>query len=250
MRKSTAVALAAVALVSIAVRLLPLWSFLYWGSDTGEYFSILRALVRGDHLSTTYYGWGVTYPYFPGMFFAQAGFVDLGGLDVPTTINLLVPILRALGVLAMVPLLLVTATLIATHHLSLYFFLIMVFGAIVLEGLARPWRWTAGAKREVMFASVLLAGTFAYWLGYATTFRESILPDVNIQPWWAFLALFPAGLLLLGAIIFARSRVAWRYRPTYPALRRPASAYAAAVGTIFIIGVVSVVVGVPGSTFR
>src|SRR3989449_619151 len=311
MRKSNAVALAAVALVSIAVRLLPLWSFLYWGSDTGEYFSILRALVRSDHLSTTYYGWGVTYPYFPGMFFAQAGFVDLGGLDVPTTINLLVPILGALAVLpmflvahrmtgddrfalfaaaflagaipvaytaahtapatvgellalagllcfvrlrtdgrAMVPLLLVTATLIATHHLSLYFFLIMVFGAIVLEGLARPWRWTAGAKREVMFASVLLAGTFAYWLGYATTFRESILPDVNIQPWWAFLALFPAGLLLLGAIIFARSRVAWRYRPTYPALRRPASAYAAAVGTIFIIGVVSVVVGVPGTTFR
>src|SRR5436309_6899846 len=136
------------------------------------------------------------------------------------------------------------------RHLSLYFFLIMVFGAIVLEGLARPWRWTAGAKREVMFASVLLVGTFAYWLGYATTFRESILPDVNIQPWWAFLALFPAGLLLLGGIIFARSRAAWRYRPTYPALRRPASAYAAAVGTIFIIGVVSVVVGVPGTTFR
>src|SRR5947209_4990576 len=311
MRKSTTVALSAVALVSIAVRLSPLWSFLYWGSDTGEYFSILRALVRSGHLSTTYYGWGVTYPYFPGMFFAQAGFVDLGGLDVPTTINLLVPILGALAVLpmflvahrmtgdtrfalfataflagaipvaytaahtapatvgellalagllcfvrlrtdgrAMVPLLLLTATLIATHHLSLYFFLIMVFGAIVLEGLARPWRWTAGAKREVMFASFLLVGTFAYWLGYATTFRESILPDVNIQPWWAFLALFPAGLLLLGGIIFARSRVTWRYRPTYPALRRPASAYAAAVGTIFIIGVVSVVVGVPGTTFR
>ena len=311
MRKSTTVALSAVALVSIAVRLSPLWSFLYWGSDTGEYFSILRALVRSGHLSTTYYGWGVTYPYFPGMFFAQGGFVDLGGLDVPTTINLLVPILGALAVLpmflvahrmtgddrfalfaasfpagaipvaytaahtapatvgellalagllcfvrlrtdgrAMVPLLLVTATLIATHHLSLYFFLIMVFGAIVLEGLARPWRWTAGAKREVMFASALLGGTFVYWLGYATTFRESILPDVNIQPWWALLALFPAGLILLGGIIFARSRVAWRYRTTYPALRRPATAYLAAVGTIFVIGVVSVVIGVPGTTFR
>src|SRR5207249_234618 len=178
MRKSTAVALAAVVLVSIVVRLSPLWSFLYWGSDTGEYFSILRALVRGDHLSTTYYGWGVTYPYFPGMFFAQAGFVALGGLDVPTTINLLVPVLGALGVL----------------------------GATVLEGRARPWRWTAGAKREVMFACVLLVGTFVYWLGYATTFRESILPDVNIQPWWAFLALFPAGLVFLAGIIFARGR--------------------------------------------
>src|SRR3989442_5285912 len=269
MRKSTAVALAAVVLVSITVRLSPLWSFLYWGSDTGEYFSILRALVRGNHLSTTYYGWGVTYPYFPGMFFAQAGFVDLGGLDVPTTINLLVPVVGALGVLpmflvahrmtgddrfalfaaaflagaipvayttahtapatvgellalagllcfirlradgrAIVPLVLVTATLIATHHLSLYFFLIMVLGAIVLEGLARPWRWTPGAKREVTFASALLVGTFVYWLGYAAPFSESILPDVYIPPWLAFRAPFPTGLILLGAIIFARSRVA------------------------------------------
>src|SRR3989441_9032050 len=310
MRKSTTVALSAVALVSIAVRLSPLWSFLYWGSDTGEYFSILRALVRSGHLSTTYYGWAVTYPYFPGMFFAQGGFVDLGGLDVPTTINLLVPILGALAVLpmflvahrmtgddrfalfaaaflagaipvaytaahtapatvgellalpgllcfvrlrtdgrAMVPLLLVTATLIATHHLSLYFFLIMVLGTIVVEGLARPWRWTPGAKREVAFATVLMAGTFVYWLGYATTFRESILPDVNIQPWWAFLALFPAGLVLLGGIIFARSRISWRYRPTYPALRRPASAYAAAVGAILAIRVVSLLGRGPWPSF-
>lgn len=311
MRKSTAVALAAVSAVSIAVRLSPLWSFLYWGSDTGEYFSILGALVRSNHLATTYYGWGVTYPYFPGMFFVQAGVVDLGGLDLPTTINLLVPILGALAVLpnflvahritgddrfalfasafiagaipvayttahtapatvgellalagllcfvrlrtdgrAIVPLLLVTATLIATHHLSLYFFIVMILGAIVLEGLARPWRWTPGAKREVTFASILLAGTFVYWLGYATTFRESILPDVNIQPWWALLALFPAGLVLLGGIVFARARLAWRYRPRYPALRRPAAAYAAAAGTILVIGVVSVVIGVPGTTFR
>src|SRR5881409_3282898 len=311
MRKSTAIALAAVTLIAIAVRLLPLLSFLYWGSDTGEYLSILRALVRGGRVSTPYYGWGVTYPYFPGMFFAQAGVVDLSGLDVPTTINLLVPVLGALAVLpmfligrqmagddrfalfaaaflagaipvayttahtapatvgellalvgllcfvrlrtdrrAMIPLLLVTATLIATHHLSLYFFLVMVLGTIVLEGLARPWRWTPGAKREVTFASVLLAGTFAYWLGYAATFRESILPDVNIQPWWALLALFPAGLVLLGGIIFVRSRLGWRYRPRYPALRRPAIAYTAAVGTIFVIGMVSVVIGVPGTTFR
>src|SRR5881628_2972441 len=285
MRKSTVVALAAVALVSIAVRLSPLWSFLYWGSDTGEYFSILRALVRGDHLSTTYYGWGVTYPYFPGMFFAQAGFVALGALGVlpmflvahrmtsddrfalfaaaflagaipvayttahtaPATVGELLALVGLLCFVrlrtdrrAMVPLLLVTATLIATHHLSLYFFLVVVLGTIVLEGLARPWRWTPGAKREVTFASVLLAGTFAYWLGYAATFRESILPDVNIQPWWALLALFPAGLVLLGGIIFVRSRLGWRYRPRYPALRRPAIAYTAAFGTIFVIGVVSV----------
>src|SRR5256885_16547800 len=99
MRKSTAIALAAVTLIAIAVRLSPLLSFLYWGSDTGEYFSILRALVRGGRVSTPYYGWGVTYPHFPGMFFAQSGALELGPLHVPTTINLLVPVLGALAAL-------------------------------------------------------------------------------------------------------------------------------------------------------
>src|SRR2546427_4713022 len=228
MRNSTAIGRAAVTLIAFAVRLSPLLSFLYWGADTGESLSILRALARGGRVSTPYYGWGVTYPYFPGMFFVQAGVVDLSGLDAPTTINLLVPVLGALAVLpmfligrrmtgddrfalfaaaflagaipvayttahtapatvgellavagllcfvrlrtdgrAMVPLLLVTATLIATHHLSLYFFLIMVLGTIVVEGLARPWRWTPGAKREGAFATVLMAGTFVFWLRYA-----------------------------------------------------------------------------------
>src|SRR3989442_6093961 len=102
MRKSTAIALAAVTLIAIAVRLSPLWSFLYWGSDTGEYLSILRALVPGGRASTPYYGWGVTYPYFPWMFFAQARMVDLSSQHVPTTIKLLVPVLGALAVLPMV----------------------------------------------------------------------------------------------------------------------------------------------------
>src|SRR5437870_12106239 len=213
MRKSTAIALAAVTLIAITVRPSPLLSFLYWGSDTGEYFSILRALVRGGRVSTPYYGWGVTYPYFPGMFFAQAGVVDLSGLDVPTTINLLVPVLGALAVLpmfligrrmtgddrfalfaaaflagaipvayttahtapatvgellavagllcfvrlrtdgrAMVPLLLVTATLIATHHLSLYFFLIMVLDDRCRRARASvavdAWREAGGGVRD------------------------------------------------------------------------------------------------------
>src|SRR3989442_10751316 len=98
MRKSTALGLAAIALGSISVRLSPLSSFVYWGSDTGEYFSILRTLVRTGHVSTPYYGWGITYPYFPGMFFVQAGLADLGGVDVSTVLNLLVPILGALAV--------------------------------------------------------------------------------------------------------------------------------------------------------
>src|SRR5437667_420173 len=98
MRKSTALGLTALVLGSVAVRLSPLWSFLYWGSDTGEYFAILRDLVRTGHVSTTYDGWGVTYPYFPGMFFLQGGLAHLSGLDLPTVLNVLVPILGALSV--------------------------------------------------------------------------------------------------------------------------------------------------------
>jgi asparagine N-glycosylation enzyme membrane subunit Stt3 len=243
MTRSAAFGLAAIVIGSIAVRLSPLWSFLYWGSDTGEYFAIAKDLLRTQHISTTYYGWGVTYPYFPGMFFLQGGLVGLGGLDLPTVLNLLVPVLGALAVLpvflighrvsgeasvalfaaavlagaiphvyttahpapatlgdllaltglvlflrlradgrSMVPLLLVTAALIATHHLSVYFFLLMVFGTILIRGFVAPWRQTYGSRREVAFAGTLLGGTVAYWLGYATAFRDYILPDVSIRP--------------------------------------------------------------------
>src|SRR5437016_7845497 len=102
MRKSTAFGLTALVLGSIAVRLSPLWSFLYWGSDTGEYFAILRDLVRTGHVSTMYGGWGVTYPSFPGMFFLQGGLAHLSGLDLPTVLNLLVPILCSLSVVPLV----------------------------------------------------------------------------------------------------------------------------------------------------
>src|SRR2546422_970903 len=228
MRKSTAIALAAVTLIAIAVRLSPLWSFLYWGSDTGEYFSILRALVRGGHVSTPYYGWGVTYPYFPGMFFAQAGVVQLGGLDVPTTINLLVPVLGALAVL---PMFLVARRMTDDDRFSL-------FAAAFLAG-AIPVAYTTAHTAPATVGELLaLAGLLCF-----VRLRTDGRAMAPLLP-------FPAGLLLLAAIIFARSRLGWRYRPRYPSLRRPATAYVSAAGAILIIGVVSVVVGVPGTTFQ
>lgn len=99
MRKSTGFALAAVVLASIFLRLSPLLSFAFWGSDVGEYFTILRSLTLTGHLPTTYYGWGITYPYFPGMFMAQSAPVLLAPLGVAPAVNLIVPILGALAVL-------------------------------------------------------------------------------------------------------------------------------------------------------
>jgi len=311
MRKFTAIALGAIVLGAIAVRLAPLWSFLYWGSDTAEYFSILRNLVRTGHVSTTYYGWGLTYPYFPGVFFPQTGLVELGGLDVPTVLNLLVPVIGAFTVVpmfllavriarddriglfaaaflagaiphayttahaapatlgdllaltglvlflrlrtdgrAMTPLLLVSGALVFTHHLSLYFFILMVLGAIVIRGLARPWRTDAESRRQVAFAVVLIGGTFAFWFGYATTFRELVLRDVDIQPWWLLFVGFAAGAAVLAGLIAARTRLAWRYRPAFPRLGASAAACAAALVTLFVIGVVTIISGVPGTSFR
>src|SRR6266702_6169977 len=311
MRKSTAIALGAIVLGAIAVRLAPLWSFLYWGSDTAEYFSILRNLVRTGHVPTTYYGWGVTYPYFPGVFFPQAVLVEVGGLYLPAVLNLLVPVIGALAVLpmfllaariarddriglfaaaflagaiphayttahappatlghllaltglvlflrlrtdrrAMTPLLLVSGALVFTHHLSLYFFILMVLGAIVIRGLARPWRTDAESRRQVAFAVVLIGGTFAFWFGYATTFRELVLRDVDIQPWWLLFVGFAAGAAVLAGLIAARTRLAWRYRPAFPRLGASAAACAAAPVTLFVIGVVTILSGVPGTSFR
>jgi len=58
------------------------------------------------------------------------------------------------------------------------------------------------------------------------------------------------GLVFLGGIIYARTRIGWRYRPRYPGLRYRGTAYASAVGVILILGIVSVLFGVPGTTFR
>ncbi len=309
MRKSVKTALAAILLAATAIRLSPLWSFLYWGSDTGEYFAILQSLLRTGHVSTVYYGWGITYPYFPGVFFPQAGVVDLAGGDVPTVLNLLIPILGAFAVVpmfllavritkearfglfaaaflagaiphayttahaapatlgdlfvfaglvlflrlradpkALAPLLLVSGALIVTHHLSAYFLLLMVLGAIAIGGLVRPWSARAGRMREIAFASVLIVGTLAYWFGYATTFRESILTDVDIRPWWLLFVGFGFGLLLLAALVALRRRVAWRYRPRAPGFQPIAASWVAAAITLLAIGVFTVLGGVPGTT--
>src|SRR5438445_12111386 len=117
MRKSTALGLAAIALGSISVRLSPLSSFVYWGSDTAEYFSILRTLMRTGHVSTPYYGWGITYPYFPGMFFVQAGLADLGGLGVSAVVNLLVP---PVGALAVGPMSLLAARIVRDDRFAIF----------------------------------------------------------------------------------------------------------------------------------
>ncbi len=309
MRRSTALALAAIVVAAIAIRLSPLLTSLYWGADFGEYYAILRFLSRNGIMPVHYLGWGTTYPWFPGMFFIQDAAAGLGGLDLPAVLNLVVPILGGLAVLpifliaadvvrddrvalfvaafvagvmphvystshtapatlgdllafsalllflrlrrdsrTLAPLVLVTLALVMTHHLSTYFLILMVLGTLVLRGLLRPFVWNAAAKRQAFYAAFLLAVTFAYWLGYATPFRDNILVDVNVQPWWLLLVAFAGLLALLALLVLARRRVAWRYRPRYPDLRYAGTMFLAALVFVYALGAATVLGAVPGTS--
>ncbi len=309
MRRSTALALAAIVVAAIAIRLSPLITSLYWGADFGEYYGLLRFLTLNGVLPTHYVGWGTTYPWFPGMFFVQAATLDLGGIGLPTVLNLVVPILCGLAVLpifllsadivrddrvalfvaafvagvmphvystshtapatlgdllafsalflfvrlrrdprTLLPLVLVSAALVMTHHLSTYFLLLMVIGSLVLRGLLRPLTWDTPAKRQTAYAAFLLVLTFAYWLGYATPFRDNILVDVNVQPWWLLLVAFAGLLALLALLVLARRRVAWRYRPRYPDLRYSGTMFVLALAFVYGLGAATILGAVPGTS--
>src|SRR2546428_11916383 len=92
MRKSTASSLLAILALALALRLSPLTRFVYFGSDVGEYFRISSELAGTGHVTLPYTGWGVTYPYFPGMFFLVAEALS-PGRRLPRGLPLLGPAL-------------------------------------------------------------------------------------------------------------------------------------------------------------
>lgn len=98
--RHAALGLAAVAALGVAVRLLPLASFAVWGSDTGEYHRLTEELVRQGRLSLDYPGWGVAYPWFPGLYSVAGAVSAMTGLDARASLEVLVPALAGLAALA------------------------------------------------------------------------------------------------------------------------------------------------------
>ena len=309
MRKSTASSLLSVLALALVLRLSPLTRFVYFGSDVGEYFRISRGLYTIGHVSLPYPGWGVTYPYFPGMFFLIVG-PSFGGLELSGSLDLVVTALAALipalvfllgvailhedkaGLLAatfvavamphvfqtshaipatlgeflavailllwlrlprdrrmwtlLVPL---TMGLVVTHHLSAYFLMIMLLIGLVARALIRPSP-IAGWRPQAVYIGFLVASSLIFWLGYATTFRTSILTDVNVQPWWLPLAAFPVFVVFLVALVRARRRWPWRYRPPYPSLRHVAGAYVVAIVAVYTLISLAIAFGIIGTRIR
>jgi hypothetical protein len=88
---------------ALAVRAWPLTRFAVWGSDTGEYYFLTARLVRSGSISFAYEGWGLAYPYFPGLYAFAGSLRVVVGLPVGVAVAWSGPILGALvaGVVAL-----------------------------------------------------------------------------------------------------------------------------------------------------
>ena len=95
----TTVALAAVLMGAMAMRLLPLASFAVWGSDWGENYALTDALVRDGAVPEGYLGWGEAYPEFPGVFALAGSGALVLGVSTAGALSVLVPCATALSVL-------------------------------------------------------------------------------------------------------------------------------------------------------
>ena len=307
MRKWAASAVLAAFVLALLVRVSPLMRFPVWGSDAGEYYRIARDLVASGHVSTAYLGWGVTYPYFPGMFFV-VGAIAFGGAELPAALNLAIP---ALGAFVVVPVFLIAAprlrddrpavfaaalvavamphayatshaipatlgdllvftalamalkartdprwlllfgptvpALVITHHLSAYFLAVALLLALVLRAMLMPTLPLTALAREVAVFGYVLGSALAFWFVYGGPWRNLIVAEASVQPWWLLFVALGAGLLGVAIAIAARRRRPVRYRPTVPDLRHGTVAYALGLGSMLSVVALGTLVIVPGT---
>ena len=98
MKKGTIFSLFAIFLLAVLIRLLPIFKFAVWGSDSGEYYHILDSLVTTYQIPTEYHGWGFAYPLFPGMYFINGVVVKLTGIETLPALSIVVPVLAAFSI--------------------------------------------------------------------------------------------------------------------------------------------------------
>jgi hypothetical protein len=91
-------ALLSVFLLGLIMRILPLTTYAVWGSDTGEYYYLTKALIENHYISFDYSGWGFGYPYFPGMF-VLTGSAEFLGFNLMDVLLILTPVVSGLSVI-------------------------------------------------------------------------------------------------------------------------------------------------------
>jgi len=95
MRKWTLPALLAALALAVLLRIEPLLKFQIWGSDSGEYYALIKGLMDHGFISTVYSGWGFGYPYFPGAELLVGSTAMASGVDMFILLKLVLPLLGA-----------------------------------------------------------------------------------------------------------------------------------------------------------
>ncbi|MFP4185483.1 MAG: hypothetical protein ACOCTN_00450 [Candidatus Natronoplasma sp.] len=97
------------------------------------------------------------------------------------------------------------SSLIVTHHLSTYFFILIFFGGIALSKLWRRKRRYLDVFRIKLLTAFIVA-TMIYWVFYAVPFRENRIKDALIFPSFTVLAVPFIFLLILEILVIFRRK--------------------------------------------
>jgi hypothetical protein len=153
------------------------------------------------------------------------------------------------------PLALTGGSLIVTHHLSTFFFVVGAIGGVLFLELWRPGLWRrAFPTRELVFLGGFVTATFLFWFYGTYSFVSKVLsPGLAQSSHTGFAAFEAAGLLgvvLVGVLIWLRRR---SFRPHRAWVRLPSDRSLvrdAALLTIVIFGGIALLlVGhLPGTT--
>ena len=101
LRGATAIVLAGLALLLVALALEPNLGFAAFGSDTGEYYYLTAHLVASGGLphGSAYGGWGSAYPDFPGIFLLAGAGAQALSIGPFSALTVIVPAVSMLSVL-------------------------------------------------------------------------------------------------------------------------------------------------------
>jgi len=173
---STAVLLAGLAILLVALALEPNLSYATFGSDTGEYYYLTHQLVTTGGLphGSAYAGWGTAYPDFPGVFLLAGAGAEALGLGAFPALTVIVP---AVSVLSVAPLFLLFRRLYPNDHVALL--------AAAISSVAMPRAFSLAHPAPLALGDLLAVS--ALWM---------LIESRNDRRWYVLLAPTSAALVL------------------------------------------------------
>ena len=194
--------------LAVLIRWWPMTQFAVWGSDQGEYASLMESFMRsGGQLPSNYQGWGTGYPDFAGMYSLAGTFAAIAGVDSFVALSIVVP--AAAGLTALM-------TFAITLRLSQSLRASTLAGAIVAFAMPEAFAGShgmPGALGGLFFVGALLAvavaarSPAARWVTIIAV--VALVPTHHLSAYMVALALSLVALAeaRLGPADLARSRI-------------------------------------------